>query len=255
MNKISDEARLLGKYRIDTDEQLILFKESRDEKINELTKDRMRLYGRLQRMNVKGNTSLEGKIRDDISAINTRLKSLRKEVKVCEGILERKESLKTKTEQIKEEREETQRILTKVVQLNPANEENFYKHVEYFLQKLCVDGGAETLLTKAVAYIGENYMRYDLSLEEVANVVGISKTQMSKLFRNKVGIRYIDYLTKLRMEKAKQLLEETELSVKSILLDVGYIDKTNFSKKFKEYYGVNASSYRKQAWEHKENEE
>jgi len=106
MNKISDEARLLGKYRIDTDEQLILFKESRDEKINELTKDRMRLYGRLQRMNVKGNTSLEGKIRDDISAINTRLKSLRKEVKVCEGILERKESLKTKTEQIKEEREE-----------------------------------------------------------------------------------------------------------------------------------------------------
>jgi len=57
-------------------------------------------------MNVKGNPSLEGKIRDEISAINMRLKRLRKEVKVCEGILERKESLKTKTEQIKEEREE-----------------------------------------------------------------------------------------------------------------------------------------------------
>jgi len=106
MNKISEEARLLGKYRIDTTEQLFLFKDSREEKISQLTKERMRLYGRLQRMNVKGNPSLEGKIRDEISAINMRLKRLRKEVKVCEGILERKESLKTKTEQIKEEREE-----------------------------------------------------------------------------------------------------------------------------------------------------
>ena len=108
MNRISDEARLLGKYRIDTDEQLILFKEIREEKISELTKDRMRLYGRLGRMNVKGNPEREGKIRDEISEINVRLKKLRKEVKVCEGILERKDDLKAKTEQIKEEREERQ---------------------------------------------------------------------------------------------------------------------------------------------------
>ncbi|MBR6801774.1 MAG: relaxase/mobilization nuclease domain-containing protein [Eubacteriaceae bacterium] len=106
MNKISDEARLLGKYRIDTDEQLILFKESREEKISLLAKDRMRLYGRLGRMNVKGNPEREGKIREEISAINVRLKRLRKEVKVCEGILERKDSLKTKTEVVKEERKE-----------------------------------------------------------------------------------------------------------------------------------------------------
>ncbi len=106
MNKISEEAKLLGKYRIDTTEQIFLFKENREEKLSQLTKERMRLYGRLQRMNVKGNPEPEGKMRDEISAINMRLKRLRKEVKVCEGILERKEVLKTKTEVIKEERKE-----------------------------------------------------------------------------------------------------------------------------------------------------
>ena len=106
MNKISEEARLLGKYRIDTTGQLILFKESREEKISLLAKDRMRLYGKLGRMNVKGNPEKEGKVRDEISVINVRLKKLRKEVKACEGILERKDNISEKTELIKEERED-----------------------------------------------------------------------------------------------------------------------------------------------------
>ena len=90
----------------------------------------------------------------------------------------------------------------------------------------------------------ENYCRYDLSLEEVAAQAGLSKTQMSKLFKAQMDVNYLDYLTQLRMEKAKKLLSGTEKPIKEIIADVGYIDRASFAKKFKAYYGVSPAQYR-----------
>lgn len=150
-----------------------------------------------------------------------------------------------------EEREDLQHILDELLRKNIVDSDEFYKRIEFFLQKICNQSGLDYQFTKAIAHVEANYSRYDLSLEEVAEVAGISKTHMSKLFKNRIGIRYIDYLSKLRMERARFLLEESELSIKEIMLEVGYVDKTNFSKKFKEYFGINASSYRKQTKEPK----
>ena len=78
----------------------------------------------------------------------------------------------------------------------------------------------------------------------MADYAGISKAQMSKLFKKQTGVGYIDYVTKLRMEKAKELLVYTDMSIKDIFLNVGYIDTTNASKKFKAYFHVTPSLWR-----------
>ncbi len=124
------------------------------------------------------------------------------------------------------------------------NNSDFLGSVRMFLKEYCrVDGVYEKILE----YVNENYMHYDLSLEQLATEAGVSKAQMSKVFRAKTGVGYIDYVTNLRMERAKELLATTAMGIKDIFSQVGYIDSTNASKKFKAIYHNTPSAYRAQA--------
>lgn len=95
-----------------------------------------------------------------------------------------------------------------------------------------------------IHYLEKNYNRSDLSLEEVAEYSGFTKTYLSKLFKVKTGICYIDYLTDLRMNKAKELLNETDKTIKIIVEEVGYIDVSTFRRKFKAKFKYGPSEYR-----------
>ena len=75
--------------------------------------------------------------------------------------------------------------------------------------------------TRMIRYIGENYSRSDLTFEEVAAAGGIGKTYVSKVFRSRLGLSYIEYLTMIRMERAAGLLRTTQDSVKDIAKAVG----------------------------------
>lgn len=99
--------------------------------------------------------------------------------------------------------------------------------------------------TRVVEYIGQNFQRYDFSLEEVAEFAGVSAAYMSRLFKEKIGCKYIEYLTACRMEQAKRLLIESDMSIKDIAEAVGYVNVPGFRNKFKSYYGINASEIRK----------
>ena len=59
-----------------------------------------------------------------------------------------------------------------------------------------------------------------------------------------VSVKTIDYLTKLRMEKASELLQCTDMTVKEIVQAVGYIDENSFRRKIKSYYGVSIAEMR-----------
>ena len=114
---------------------------------------------------------------------------------------------------------------------------------EYFI-------AADDTCGKILKYVDENYTSFDLSLSQIAEFANVSKSQMSKIFRAETGVGYIEYVTNLRMEKAKELLACTDMSVKDIFCSVGYVDSTNASKKFKAMYGVNPSAYRAQMQDH-----
>lgn len=102
---------------------------------------------------------------------------------------------------------------------------------------------SESVVAKAKAYINENYQK-DISLDDVSRMVDISPYYFSKLFKQEQGENFIEYLTKIRMQKARQLLKNQKYSIKEICAMCGYSDPNYFSRIFKKYEGVTPSEYR-----------
>lgn len=85
----------------------------------------------------------------------------------------------------------------------------------------------------------------DISLEILSKKIDLSPIYISKLFKEKLGVNYIEFLTECRMEKAKKLLMDPDKSLKEISFDVGYHEPNYFSKVFKKMCGVSPKEYRK----------
>nr|WP_130789614.1 helix-turn-helix domain-containing protein [Lachnoclostridium pacaense] len=99
------------------------------------------------------------------------------------------------------------------------------------------------LIDTALTYIQNHYMHSTFSIDEVANVVCLSTSYFSTVFKNETGITFTDYLIKIRMEKAKGLLENTNMKMYEISSLVGYENAAYFSAAFKKYYGKSPSEY------------
>jgi two-component system response regulator YesN len=105
------------------------------------------------------------------------------------------------------------------------------------------DEKANNIISKSKAYIDRNFNR-ELTLEEVSREVHVSPYYFSKLFKEQSGENYINYLTKRRIEAAKQLLRDGRLNIKSICNEVGYNDPNYFSRLFKRFAGITPTEYR-----------
>lgn len=98
---------------------------------------------------------------------------------------------------------------------------------------------------RIINYLMENY-EHKISLDQIAHNMYLSPVYISKIFKEETGESPINYLIKIRLEKAKEILEETqEGSIKSIATQIGYDDVYHFSKLFKKYYGISPQNYRK----------
>ncbi len=95
----------------------------------------------------------------------------------------------------------------------------------------------------AKKYIEENYSR-DISLDDVSRVVNISPYYFSKIFKDESGSNFIEYLTSVRIEKAKDLLLNSDKSMKEICLMCGYADPNYFSRSFKKNVGLTPTEYK-----------
>jgi len=98
-------------------------------------------------------------------------------------------------------------------------------------------------VAKAKQYIDKNFDK-DISLDDVSKIVNISPYYFSKVFKEEAGVNFIEYLTAKRMENAKLLLMNQELSIKEICAMSGYGDPNYFSRIFKKCEGVTPSEYR-----------
>ena len=102
---------------------------------------------------------------------------------------------------------------------------------------------SESIISKAKAYIKENFAK-ELSLDEISRVVNISPYYFSKLFKEESGENFIEYLTRVRISRAKELLSNPALSIKEICGMAGYSDPNYFSRIFKKQEDVTPSEYR-----------
>ncbi|TDQ37192.1 helix-turn-helix domain-containing protein [Aureibacillus halotolerans] len=89
-----------------------------------------------------------------------------------------------------------------------------------------------------------DHLDQELSLHAVADIVHLSPRYVSRIFKQETELNFVDYVTNLRMQKAKQLLVESNSNVEQVANSVGYHNPAYFSKKFKEAFGVTPSKYR-----------
>ena len=99
-------------------------------------------------------------------------------------------------------------------------------------------------LQKALAYIEENYMQESLSLNEIAEEMEVSPNYFSAMFSQEMQMTFVEYVTRKRMEKAKELLLETEMRSHDVALAVGYKNPHYFSFVFKKTQNCTPREYR-----------
>lgn len=100
------------------------------------------------------------------------------------------------------------------------------------------------IVQRVIDFLNEN-MAKNISLETASGIAGVNPFYLSKLFREETGYTFVSYLSERRMDKAKQLLLETDLSIKEITAEIGYNDQNYFSKLFKTKFGISPTDYRK----------
>lgn len=108
-------------------------------------------------------------------------------------------------------------------------------------------------IDRIVSYINRNY-EYDLSVEELAETFGISSRYLRKCFREETGINCIQYITSLRIEKAKELLWQSGKSVTEVASLTGFNSSQYFSRVFQQYTGRTPVEYRN-SWKGRRAEE
>ncbi|CAM4119354.1 response regulator [Lederbergia lenta] len=94
-------------------------------------------------------------------------------------------------------------------------------------------------------YMEKNYHK-PITLEEVGEMVHLSPHYFSKMFKIRTGRSFIDYLTDIRVERAKELMHTHEKNIKEICYAVGYNDPNYFSRVFKKMTGFSPSEYRQE---------
>lgn len=133
----------------------------------------------------------------------------------------------------------------------PDNESR--KHfAHHYLQKvidlLIMDeaAGNESWPQEILDYINSEYQN-NITLEDASRRVGFSTYYFSRLFKQKFNKPFIEYLTQLRIQKAKALLSSPGVSVKNVCYSVGYSDPNYFARVFKRETGMSPSKFQKKA--------
>ena len=111
------------------------------------------------------------------------------------------------------------------------------------LEKVNNDFAHQKHIAKVQEYIQKNYTK-EIKISEFATQLGLSRSHLFRIFKNYTGKSIEEYVVSVRMNTARSLLIDTELSCSSIALMVGYAHYTTFFKMFKTYTGLTPQQYR-----------
>lgn len=170
---------------------------------------------------------------------------------VCSQILEK--AVGHYAALFRREPDQTELYFKKFVDVSLSNSyrllrEMFEHDIEHILSQLDVKNAdsKDWLIERAETYI-KQYFQKPIKAQEVADVIHISPNYFSTLFKHKTGKSFNEYVNHLRVEAAKELLEETLLNVNEIAEKVGYREYKYFVDVFKKQTGYTPTNYRKLA--------
>lgn len=137
------------------------------------------------------------------------------------------------------------RGVTTILEKGMFSVEDTLAHIEAaLLGKQKLGGEAQRLVRRAMAYLHEHYTEA-ISREELARHVGMNSDYLTYCFRKELGMTPIAYLNRYRINQAKLLLAERQLSITEVGMAVGFSDSGYFSRVFRKEVGVSPEAYRR----------
>lgn len=103
------------------------------------------------------------------------------------------------------------------------------------------------VISRAERYVAENFCDPGISLNSVAKYVGLSAAHFSTVFSQTTGRSFVNYLTSMRIERAKKLLAQTNMKLSAIAMEIGYNEPNYFSHVFRKMEGISPKEYRSRA--------
>ena len=134
--------------------------------------------------------------------------------------------------------------------VNEGKFEDAFEKLRDILVKICQQNSKEKLKYKesfssaVIHYLEEVYMDENLNLSIVASKFGVRESYIYHFFKDHIGMTFADYLERLRIRKACELLSNNEMTIEEISKKVGYSNPHTFRRAFKRMLGVSPSSYR-----------
>lgn len=102
------------------------------------------------------------------------------------------------------------------------------------------------LIMEVRQYIADHFSNPDLSLNMLCDQFGIRASHLSRIFKEELGINFVDFVGQVRSERAIELLRESDLAVQDIAAEVGYLHVNTFNRVFKRHTGNTPGHYRRQ---------
>lgn len=129
--------------------------------------------------------------------------------------------------------------------LKPIKKSQLWEALEHLTQKLPgnIKLTEDVTMSKTISFMEENFTS-NIQLAHVAEAVFLHPNYLSALFSKKMGLTFRDYLRTLRINHAKKLIQETNLSVNEIAEQSGFKDSTHFFRVFKSVTGVTPRKYK-----------
>ncbi len=120
--------------------------------------------------------------------------------------------------------------------------QNIGLNISYYIVKNLLKSET-SLVERMKQYIKDNYYDASFSVQTIADDFEMSQVNISRYFKKSTGYTIIEYLTEVRMSKAKELLKENQLTLDEIVEKVGYLNTSSFIRKFKQLYDVTPRQY------------
>ncbi|WP_438446025.1 AraC family transcriptional regulator [Gorillibacterium sp. sgz5001074] len=130
-------------------------------------------------------------------------------------------------------------------ELQPRLRELF-EGLEAEIQALRENRSNSVLARNIRRYIEQNHSNPDLSLNHLCDEFDLNGKYISRMFKEEFGEKLVDYMVHVRIEKSKELLTRTSLSVQEVAQSVGYLHDISFIRAFKKVVGQTPGEYRKQ---------
>ena len=146
--------------------------------------------------------------------------------------------------------ENAEQAILNLVQAEPVNPYEITGLLYEFLGALVTDkpksvSMADEYVKAAISYVHTFYYNTTLNVDQISTYVGIDRSYLYRLFKEKMGVSPKKYITEYKLKTAGKLLRETNLSIGQVALSVGFDDQLYFSTAFRSFFGKSPSNYRK----------